>query len=249
MTEATTPDRAELAAALSAALLDSETAALAGLLAPEVTWGTCLGPKSVHAQLDAAVSSGVSALSGEVSIVDDRFVADLVLDVGTPEGQACSFAVFDQGGLITEIHGPTNAESARSVHRQSPMTPPTADSQASFETIAAIFPVRDIVAAVAHYAALGFEVEHYGGAAAYGFAERDGVHLHLAQVAELDPLSNTSAAYVYVSDARALCAEWLDADVDGQLHAPMDTEYGLCEGAHVDPDGNLIRFGSPLNQG
>jgi len=28
----------------------------------------------------------------------------------------------------------------------------------------------------------------------------------------------------------------------------MDTEWGQREGAHVDPDGNVIRFGSPLRR-
>ena len=74
------------------------------------------------------------------------------------------------------------------------------------------------------------------------------MHLHLAQVNDLDPLTNTSAAYIYVDDARALCAEWFAAKVGGQLHNPVDTEYGICEGAHVDPDGNLIRFGSAILQ-
>ena len=27
---------------------------------------------------------------------------------------------------------------------------------------------------------------------------------------------------------------------------PVDTGYGMREGSHVDPDGNLLRFGSPL---
>ena len=25
-----------------------------------------------------------------------------------------------------------------------------------------------------------------------------------------------------------------------------DTDYGLREGAYVDPDGNLLRYGSPM---
>jgi hypothetical protein len=33
--------------------------------------------------------------------------------------------------------------------------------------------------------------------------------------------------------------------VEGWLDAPAKTAYGLDEGAHVDPDGNLIRFGAP----
>jgi MerR family mercuric resistance operon transcriptional regulator len=32
----------------------------------------------------------------------------------------------------------------------------------------------------------------------------------------------------------------------GQFFEPHDTEYGLREGAHVDRDGNLIRFGSAI---
>jgi hypothetical protein len=28
--------------------------------------------------------------------------------------------------------------------------------------------------------------------------------------------------------------------------APVDTDYGLREGWHIDPDGDLLRFGSPL---
>jgi hypothetical protein len=31
--------------------------------------------------------------------------------------------------------------------------------------------------------------------------------------------------------------------------APVDTDHGIREGAHVDPDGNLLRFGSPLPSG
>jgi hypothetical protein len=34
--------------------------------------------------------------------------------------------------------------------------------------------------------------------------------------------------------------------VAGELVAPFDTDYGLREGSHVDPDGNVIRFGSPI---
>jgi uncharacterized glyoxalase superfamily protein PhnB len=31
-----------------------------------------------------------------------------------------------------------------------------------------------------------------------------------------------------------------------EVRPPMDTEWGQREGAVVDPDGNVIRFGSPL---
>jgi len=32
--------------------------------------------------------------------------------------------------------------------------------------------------------------------------------------------------------------------IDDRLVPPVDTEYGLGGGAYIDPDGNLLRFGS-----
>jgi len=115
-----------------------------------------------------------------------------------------------------------------------------------FEQLAAVLPVRDIEAGMAHYRALGFEVERYAGSEPYAFVTRDDVHLHLTAWAEMDPATNSSAVYLRVDDADALHADWERAGVGGRLVAPTDTEYGLREGAHLDPDGNLLRFGSPL---
>jgi hypothetical protein len=41
-------------------------------------------------------------------------------------------------------------------------------------------------------------------------------------------------------------AAWSEAEVDGRLHPPDSTPYGLREMAYIDPDGNLLRVGSPL---
>jgi uncharacterized glyoxalase superfamily protein PhnB len=54
--------------------------------------------------------------------------------------------------------------------------------------------------------------------------------------------------YLYVEDADALYAEWRAAGVQGQFFEPHDTEYGLREGAHIDRDGNLLKFGSRLRE-
>ena len=117
---------------------------------------------------------------------------------------------------------------------------------AQLQQLAAVLPVSDINEAIEHYRSLGFAVRAYEGDAPYGYAERDGVHLHLAQVAGLDPAANLCSLYLYVDDADALHGQWSEAGVRGRLIAPVDAEYGLREGAHVDPDGNLLRFGSPL---
>jgi uncharacterized glyoxalase superfamily protein PhnB len=108
-----------------------------------------------------------------------------------------------------------------------------------------ILAATDISRALAHYAALGFETQEWDGGG-YRFAARDGVELHLGQPEAFDPATNTISWYLHVADADALHAEWAAADVAGELFAPIDTDYGMREGSHTDPDGNTVRFGSPL---
>jgi predicted enzyme related to lactoylglutathione lyase len=103
----------------------------------------------------------------------------------------------------------------------------------------------DLRCALEHYEALGFATEAWEGGG-YGFLNCGDVELHLGEVDARDPATNTVSCYLHVRDADALYAEWAAAGVGGQLTAPIDTDYGLREGGHVDPDGNLIRFGSPI---
>jgi uncharacterized glyoxalase superfamily protein PhnB len=119
----------------------------------------------------------------------------------------------------------------------------------SFDRLSPVFPVRDIDSAVEHYGKLGFSVRRYEGQEPYAFAERDGIELHLAQVDDLKPKRNMSAVYLYVDDADALYREWAQAGIDGRLVEPTDTSYGLREGACLDRDANLIRFGSAIANG
>lgn len=116
----------------------------------------------------------------------------------------------------------------------------------SFHRLSPVFPVRDIDQAVEHYRKLGFTVRLYEGPDAYAFAERDGIEFHLAQVDGLKPNRNMSAVYLCVDDADALYEEWSRAGIEGRLVEPSDTSYGLREGACLDRDGNLIRFGSGI---
>ena len=113
----------------------------------------------------------------------------------------------------------------------------------TFTRIAPIFGVGDVGLALAHYERLGFATRSYDGGG-YGFATRDGIEIHLGVVPEGSTRTVTSAAYLFVDDADELAQSWLAAGVDVNL--PVDTEWGQHEGAHVDPDGNVIRFGSPM---
>ena len=112
--------------------------------------------------------------------------------------------------------------------------------------VAPIFPVSNLVTALAYYRGLGFGVRHWhsGG---YGFVTFDGAEIHLGVEPDLDTrLDRRASAYLFVEDADALAETWLVAG--GDVRLPEDTEWGQHEGVLVDPDGNIIRFGSPMNE-
>jgi hypothetical protein len=108
---------------------------------------------------------------------------------------------------------------------------------------APIFPVRDLGASLAHYRRLGFDTREYEGGG-YGFVTRDGIEIHLGVVPDIDPTSAKHSAYLWVDDADELARAW--RDTGAEVHLPEDTEWGQHEGALVDPDGNILRFGSPV---
>jgi Ser/Thr protein kinase RdoA (MazF antagonist) len=116
-----------------------------------------------------------------------------------------------------------------------------------------VFPVRDLRRALAHYQSLGFDAQPYADGDGYGFADRDRVSLHLSLDAGHESgddgghdHEHVGTAYLYVADADALYDEWTRPGVGGLTRRVGDTPYQLREGSHVDPDGNLIRFGSPM---
>jgi catechol 2,3-dioxygenase-like lactoylglutathione lyase family enzyme len=112
---------------------------------------------------------------------------------------------------------------------------------ATAHRIAPIFAVDDLDAALDFYRRLGFSVRAYRGGG-YGFACLDGVEIHLGVPGrERHP----GSAYLFVDDADQVAAAWRAAGVE--VHTPEDTEWGQHEGVLVDPDGNVIRFGSPKN--
>ena len=49
------------------------------------------------------------------------------------------------------------------------------------------------------------------------------------------------------SITRGMEAEGGRLAVGADVHMPEDTEWGQHEGALVDPDGNVLRFGSPID--
>ena len=90
---------------------------------------------------------------------------------------------------------------------------------------------------------LDFETRKYLDVG-YGFAERDLVEIHLGVSQDVLPSGRGHSVYRFVDGADALAEEWRAAGAEVDM--PEDTEWGNHEGAHVDPDGNVLRFGSPM---
>jgi catechol 2,3-dioxygenase-like lactoylglutathione lyase family enzyme len=111
-----------------------------------------------------------------------------------------------------------------------------------------VFPVAELPRALEHYASLGFTTSTHDDR--YGFAAWRGFELHLAVVPGIDPATSVVAAFLHVANADEVAAAWAGRwSRPARTVAPVDTAYGMREGAHVDPDGNLLRFGSPLPSG
>ena len=102
--------------------------------------------------------------------------------------------------------------------------------------------MADVERSVNHYQRLGFETSHHDET--YAFAHRgDNLTIHLTQ-ADGDAGPKVGSLYLHVDDADQLADEWRKAGLG--VVGPEDTTYGKREGSHTDPDGNLIRFGSPV---
>ena len=113
-----------------------------------------------------------------------------------------------------------------------------------------VFRVLDIGRAVEHYKRLGFSTEYHD--AGYAFASLGNLTLHLSlEGGEGWPgyrpgYHTTPVLCIHVDDADQLAKEWRAAGVT--VYGPLDEDYGKREGQHVDPDGNLVRFGSPIKR-
>jgi hypothetical protein len=229
-----------VAAAVRDVLAGDDPAALADLLDPLVSWGDCRGADAVLEFISTAASAGMTANDLTVDVAGDRVIAEFGVGVGQAR---VAQALFVRDGRICEIVDASDRAHALALR---PVGDLASVAQRGWRatSVSPVLPVTDLARAVEHYRAIGFDVRVYEGGAAYAFAARDHVELHLAQVTDLDPSTNTGACYLYVDDADAVYASWRLTHLNGRLTAPVDTDYGLREGAHVDPDGNLVRFGS-----
>jgi hypothetical protein len=136
-------------------------------------------------------------------------------------------------------------ERARRIPSGYSFPPVTWFAVTAFLDIAPILPTADMQGMQAHYEVLGFVVlVHHGG---YATASRGDVKIHFHLSEHHDATRDGGAVYIAVEDADVLHAEWKAAGV-ASLDDLWDPGFGVWESAHTDPDGNVIRFGSPVRQ-
>jgi catechol 2,3-dioxygenase-like lactoylglutathione lyase family enzyme len=119
---------------------------------------------------------------------------------------------------------------------------------------ATVLLVSDVRRAIDYYCdALGFEVELYDRAPDhYGYARRDGCHVHLACFAGVRARPNSEVvppdmfdAYFWADDVEALHAELVERGAE-IVHGPIEQGYGQRELRLRDPDGHVLAFGEPI---
>lgn len=108
------------------------------------------------------------------------------------------------------------------------------------ESVCPIMPTTDVRRSVDFYRSLGFSVDVHGD---FVMTKRDSVELFLSLNPDHDPKRTASCVFVRVDDANALHAHW-HAVRNADIRPLRDTDYGMREFAVIDPDGNLMLFGS-----
>ncbi len=131
-----------------------------------------------------------------------------------------------------------------------------ADKQRTFDvpagrclSVAPGMPTTDMARTAEHYRTIGFTFSAPGSLslaeAEFAIAGRDGIELHFALKKDHDPVRTATWVYIRVEDADAMSEEFIAAGA-GQGRPVHNTDYNMREFAHIDPDGNLLLFGSRL---
>jgi catechol 2,3-dioxygenase-like lactoylglutathione lyase family enzyme len=120
----------------------------------------------------------------------------------------------------------------------------------SAEQVAPILPSRSFEATARFYEALGFAVvSQYQPPDAYLILRRGEIELHFFPHFDLDPAASYAGCYIRVQDVET----WFEA-AQGvglpragipRLLPLQDRPWGMREFAVIDPDGSLLRVGTP----
>ena len=115
-----------------------------------------------------------------------------------------------------------------------------AADKTAFLRVAPRFGVHDMEQALAFYGQLGFQTSLYDEQ--FGFAERDGVTLHLQYFSE--PPEGHAVCWIEVTNSEALYQQYV---LTGAVCSPLsDRPWGFKEFCIRDPFGNLVLFDERL---
>lgn len=131
------------------------------------------------------------------------------------------------------------------------------DSGTKTEVTIPILPCRSIDETLDFYRALGFEVTYRQKRPnTFAVVERGGIQLQFFVLRALDPSSSYSTCYVLTQDVDGLYRAFTDGLKQSlgrlpsrgvpRIGALKDTSYGVRQFVVVDPGGNYIRVGQPL---
>ena len=116
----------------------------------------------------------------------------------------------------------------------------------SLERIAPIFTVRDVLASLAYYRQLGFVAREYAGGG-YRFVTRDGIEIHTS-ARYLTAIRGLSALRRRSGLAMPMTSLGPGARRERRYDRRRTPTGDRHEGVLIDPDGNIIRFGSPARK-
>lgn len=111
-----------------------------------------------------------------------------------------------------------------------------------------ILPVKDMGRAIDFYKQLGFAAERYQNGDGYAFLTRDGFEIHLSTSEILVSGQSPSGIYFYLAKGTAAALETEFRAAGTRILSPLAVrEWKMNEFVLDDPDGNLLRFGEPVN--
>jgi hypothetical protein len=105
-----------------------------------------------------------------------------------------------------------------------------------------IFKVANVSRSVAWFEGAGFETSFDDDTYAFAHRDRD-LTIHLAR-ADGDEQPGQGSLYLHCQDADRVAEEWRQSGI--AVDGPRHEDYGKREGSITDPDGNVLRFGSPI---
>ncbi len=115
-----------------------------------------------------------------------------------------------------------------------------------FSHAATIFHVKDPQSAAQFYRdMLGFDITfEWGDPVEYVVTNReDAIGIHFSKLAPDDQRNFQASIYVFVYDVDALYQEFNERSV--AIHTPIGTrDYGMRDFDILDPDGNMLCFGT-----